>query len=65
MKKATKCRLLLDFKRTGVFKARLVKQGFLEHLVEADGVGFSYYASVTRLEQVRAMVFPTQRGRCV
>ena len=65
MKKATKCRLLLDFKRTGVFKARLVKQGFLEHLVEADGVGFSYYASVTRLEQVRAMVFQPSEGDCL
>jgi hypothetical protein len=42
-------RSLLDIKRTGEFKARLVAQGFREDKVKLDGPFFDYAANVARL----------------
>ena len=49
LKKGTKCRPILDIKRDGRVKVRIVKQGFLEDVIQADGEAFNYYSSVTSL----------------
>lgn len=63
VKEATKGRWLLDLKRSGDWKARGVKQGFLEYLKnpEADGPGFITYAHVAKLTSARLLLF--RRGR--
>jgi hypothetical protein len=53
VKTATPGRLLLDIKRSGVYKARGVKQGFRENKEQSDGDGFNYYSSVVKLSAVR------------
>ena len=60
--KATSGRLLLDVKRSGVYKCRGVKQGFKENLTEADGPNFTYYSHVARLASVRTALFRPRRG---
>ena len=59
---ATPGRILLDIKRSGLFKARGVKQGFKEDLTQADGPDFNYYAHVAKLMSVRATLFRYKRG---
>ena len=58
----TKCRMLLNIKRNGTVKSRLVKQGFLENCVATDGPNYNYYCAVTRLTQVRTSAFRPNRG---
>jgi len=62
LKKGTKCRPILDIKRDGRVKVRIVKQGFLEDVIQADGEAFNYYSSVTSLAQIRTLVFRPDRG---
>ena len=57
VKEATQSRMLLDRKRSGLLKARLVKRGFLENRAIADGEDFDYYASVVKLHAVRTLLF--------
>ena len=47
-------RSLLDIKRSGEWKARIVKQGFKEDKSTADGPNFNYYSNVVRFSAVRA-----------
>ena len=53
VKEATNCRLLLAIKRDGTVKCRLVKQGFRENLLLADGPDFDYSSNVIKLHSVR------------
>jgi hypothetical protein len=61
LKLATPGRLILDIKRSGLYKARGVKQGFLED-PSVDGPDFNYYAHVAKLTSVRALLFRYKRG---
>ena len=61
-KLATPGRALLDFKRSGVYKARIVKQGFKEDKVANDGVDFNYYAHVCEMTSVRCCTLRPNRG---
>ena len=56
LKEAINGRLLLDIKRNGRWKARLIKQGFREDK-SVDGPGFDYHANVASLTTVRAALF--------
>ena len=59
-------RVLLDRKRNGVYKARMVKQGFKEDKEALDGSDFTYYANVCEFTSVRTMVLRPNRGdRCL
>jgi len=49
-------RALLDIKRSGAWKARLVKQGFKEDRTTADGPNFNYYSNVVRFSAVRSIL---------
>ena len=63
---ATPGRILLDIKRSGIYKARAVKQGFKEDKAKADGADFNYHAHVAKLASVRTSLFrPNRRGRRV
>ena len=55
LRDGTKCRALLSIKRSGCYKARIVKQGFKEDL-KNDGEFFNYYAGVVSLASIRLMV---------
>ena len=57
VRKATGGRLLLEFKRTGVWKARAVVQGFKENKLELDGPDFDYAANVCEFTAVRNLLF--------
>ena len=59
---ATSGRFLLDIKRSGVYKARGVKQGFKEDLEETDGPNFNYYSHVAEMKAVRAALLRPNRG---
>lgn len=62
MEQAITGRFLLDEKRSGVWKARGVKQGFKEDKSIADGPDFVYYAHVAKLVTIRATIFRPNRG---
>ena len=51
--RATQCRFILEFKRTGVWKVRMVIQGFRENKLALDGPGFNYASNVASLSGVR------------
>ena len=51
--RTTPCRVLLDFKRSGQWKARCVIRGDLEDKVAVDGPGFHYFSNVARMSTVR------------
>ena len=51
--RTTPCRVLLDFKRSGQWKARCVIRGDLEDKVPVDGPGFHYFSNVARMSTVR------------
>ena len=59
---ATPGRLLLGIKRSGMFKARGVKQGFKEDIEQADGPDFNYYAHVAKFNSIRMSTFRPNRG---
>ena len=54
-------RILLDVKRSGVYKARGVKQGFKENKNFADGPNFNYYSHVAKLTSARTAIFRRNR----
>ena len=53
---------MLDYRRSGEYKARGVKQGFKEDKATADGPGFSYYSHMAKLSIVWMMLFRRNRG---
>jgi hypothetical protein len=59
---ATPGRLLLGIKRSGIYKARGVKQGFKEDIEQADGPNFNYYAHVAKFNSIRMSTFRMNRG---
>ena len=61
-KLATPGRILLGIKRSGMYKARGVKQGFKEDTEQADGPNFNYYAHVAKFNSIRMSTFRTNRG---
>ena len=54
--RATNCRELLEFKRSGVWKARVVVQGFRESKELLDGPDFIYSSNVLGLSSVRRIL---------
>ena len=56
VRSATPCRALLEFKRQGVWKVRVVVQGFHEDKVALDGPDYNYASDVVGLATVRAMM---------
>ena len=61
VKEAISGRALLDIKRNGTFKCRIVKQGFKEDKKSADGPEYNYYAHTARFDTVRSAIFRTRR----
>lgn len=62
VQQAITARVLLDRKRSGIWKARIVKHGFKENKAIADGPDFNYHAHVAKLTSIRAAVFRPNRG---
>ena len=60
-KTTTPCRVLLDFKRDGTWKCRVVTRGDLEDKVALDGPDFHYYSNVSRMSTVRCAALRTCR----
>ena len=58
---ATSCREILEYKRSGVWKARVVIQGFKEDKEELDGPGFIYSSNVVGLAAVRRAMLGGRR----
>jgi len=65
LKIATRCRMLLDLKRSNMYKVRMVVQGFLLNRVAVDGADFLYSSSVARMSTVRGMLLQPRRGEKV
>ena len=64
--RATNCRELLEFKRTGVWKARVVVQGFREDKELLDGPDFIYSSHVVGLSAVRRLLLtPLSRKEAI
>lgn len=61
LKEATPCRPLLDRKRSGLMKCRIVERGDLEDTDKTDGPDFSYYAGVASQTAIRLTLM--QSGR--
>ena len=59
---STPGRLLLAIKRSGLYKARGVKQGFKEDTELADGPNFNYHAHVAKFNSIRMSTFRPNRG---
>ena len=53
LREATNSRVLLDFKRSGVYKSRCVIQGFRENKTKLDGDDFNYSSNVSGMSTVR------------
>ena len=62
VREATPGRILLDIKRSGIYKCRGVKQGFREDLIATDGPDFNYASSVVKFSSVRTAL-ARRRGR--
>ena len=63
---ATPGRVILEFKRVGVWKARGVLQGFAEDKVRLDGIDFNYASDVVGLSAVRSIIMrPLQEGESI
>ena len=65
---ATRGRMLLEFKRVGIWKARVVVRGDLEDRERLDGPDFNYAANVCEFTAVRNMLFdprsnPSKAGK--
>ena len=64
--RATGARELLEFKRSGVFKSRVVVQGFKEERERLDGADFDYASNVISLTAIRQMFMrPLQDGEVI
>ena len=57
--RATKCRELLEYKRSNVWKARVCIQGFREDKEALDGADFNYSSHVVGLTAVRSALMRT------
>ena len=57
LRRATGGRCILEFKRTGVWKVRVVVRGYEEDKVYLDGEGFDYAANVCEISAVRNLLF--------
>ena len=57
VKRTTGGRCILEFKRTGVWKVRVVMSGYEEDKVYLDGEGFDYAANVWEIRAVRNLLF--------
>ena len=57
VRRATSGRCLLEFKRVGIWKCRVVVRGCCKDRVYLDGAGFDYAANVCELASVRNMLF--------
>jgi hypothetical protein len=57
----TPCRVLLDFKRDGTWKCRVVTRGDLEDKAALDGPDFHYYSNVSRMSTVRCATLRANR----
>ena len=55
--RGTNCGLILEFKRVGVWKVRMVIQGFREDCVVLNGEDFKYNSDVAGLTAIRNIVF--------
>ena len=63
---ATNCRVLLDIKRSGIYKVRFVIQGFREKLEVIDGPDFNYSSNMSGLSTVRQLFLkPRKPGRAI
>ena len=58
---ATPCRALLEFKRQGVWKSRVVIQGFRENKLALDGPDFQYASDVIGLTAIRTLFLTPMR----
>ena len=54
---ATDGRCILEFKRAGVWKVRVVVCGYEEDKVYLDGEGFDYTANMCEISTVRNLLF--------
>ena len=64
--RATGARELLEFKRSGVFKSRVVVQGFKEARELLDGADFDYASNVISLTAIRQMFMrPLEDGEVI
>ena len=62
----TTCRALLEWKRQGLFKCRIVIQGHKEDRVALDGPDFQYASDVVGMTAIRALFMqPLQRGEAI
>ena len=57
VRRATGGRCILEFKRTGAWKVRVVVRGYKEDKVYLDGEGFDYAANVCEIGAVRNLLF--------
>ena len=62
VKQATLCRALLEFKRTGVWKGRVVVRGDTEDKVALDGPEFNYASDVVGMTAIRTMLLGPRRA---
>ena len=65
-KNYTTCRALLEWKRQGLWKVRIVIQGHKENRVALDGPDFDYASDVVGLTAIRALFMkPLQKGEAI
>ena len=57
VRRATGGRCILEFKRTGVWKVRVVVCGYEENKVYLDGEGFDYAANMCEISGVQNLLF--------
>ena len=57
----TSCREILEYKHSGVWKARVIIQGLKEEKEELDGPGFIYSSNVVGLAAVRQAMLGRRR----
>ena len=62
----TTCRALLEWKRQGLWKCRVVIQGHKENKLALDGPDFEYASDVVGLTAIRALFLkPLQKGEAI
>ena len=66
VKTHTTCRAILEWKRQGLWKVRVVIQGFKENLLALDGPDFQYSSDVVGLTAIRALFLnPLKKGEAI
>ena len=62
----TTCRALLEWKRQGLWKVRIVIQGHKENKLALDGPDFNYSSDVVGITAIRALFMkPLQKGEAI